>query len=70
MQPVNVFNYSVSLGCQHCQDPACIPACPAGAISKNANGIVTVNQELCIGCRYCEWACPYGTPQFDAAPVS
>jgi len=67
MQPVNVFNYSVSLGCQHCVDPACIPACPAAAISKDANGIVSVNQDLCVGCRYCEWACPYGTPQFDAS---
>lgn len=67
MQPVNVFNYSVSLGCQHCQDPACVAACPTGAISKRADGVVMVDQSLCVGCRYCEWACPYGTPQFDSA---
>jgi anaerobic dimethyl sulfoxide reductase subunit B (iron-sulfur subunit) len=67
MQPVNVYNYSVSLGCQHCVDPACMAACPTGAIHKDAQGIVTVEASQCIGCRYCEWACPYGTPQFDAA---
>ena len=66
-QPVNLYYYSVSIGCQHCANPACMAACPTAAISKDENGIVSVDQAKCIGCRYCEWACPYGTPQFDAA---
>lgn len=67
MQPVNLYYYSVSLGCNHCESPACMAACPTAAISKDENGVVTVDQSKCVGCRYCEWACPYGTPQFDAA---
>ena len=39
--------------------------CPVGAIDKDANGVCTIDTDKCIGCRYCEWACPYGAPQFD-----
>ena len=62
----NVFAYYVSVACNHCENPACIEACPAQAIMKRPDGIVVINQQDCIGCRYCEWACPYGAPQFDA----
>jgi anaerobic dimethyl sulfoxide reductase subunit B (iron-sulfur subunit) len=65
--PNNVFAYSVSVACQHCQNPLCVEVCPAGAMSKNADGIVLIDADKCIGCRYCEWACPYGAPQFDEA---
>jgi anaerobic dimethyl sulfoxide reductase subunit B (iron-sulfur subunit) len=61
----NVYAYSVSIACMHCQSPLCVEACPAGAMTKNADGIVLVDADKCIGCRYCEWACPYGAPQFD-----
>ena len=61
----NIYAYSVSAACMHCEKPICAEVCPAGAITKRADGIVLVNQDQCIGCRYCEWACPYGAPQFD-----
>jgi anaerobic dimethyl sulfoxide reductase subunit B (iron-sulfur subunit) len=67
VQPVGVFAYSVSIACNHCSNPACLAACPAAAISKDENGLVSIDQTKCVGCRYCEWACPYGTPQFDEA---
>ena len=51
----------------HCVDAPCVKACPAAAIVKSADGIVTIDADKCIGCRYCEWACPYGAPQFDEA---
>ena len=54
-----------SMACFHCKDPACLKACPVDAITKNANGVVLIDADLCVGCRYCEWACPYGAPQFD-----
>ena len=65
MVPNNVFNYGVSVACMHCENPACVNVCPAGAMTKRADGVVLVNQDQCIGCRFCEWACPYGAPQFD-----
>lgn len=62
----DVFSYYVSIACNHCENPICMKSCPTGAISKGADGIVTLDQSKCVGCRYCEWACPYGAPQYDA----
>src|SRR5262245_19120913 len=45
--------------CMHCVDPACAAACMLGAMKKREFGIVTYDPDLCIGCRYCEVACPY-----------
>lgn len=53
-----------SINCQHCAEPACMEACPENAISKNADGIVLVDEAKCVGCRTCETACPFGVPQF------
>ncbi len=67
MVPNHVFNYGISLSCMHCQDPACVTVCPTTALYKRAeDGIVLVDATKCIGCRYCEWACPYGAVHFDA----
>ena len=58
----------VTMSCHHCESPACMASCPVGAITKrSSDGIVLIDQEKCIGCRYCVWACPYGAPQFNAA---
>jgi len=52
--------------CMHCDEPGCLAACPApGAIVQYANGIVDVNPDQCIGCRYCETGCPFDVPRFS-----
>ncbi|MBW1889568.1 MAG: 4Fe-4S binding protein, partial [Deltaproteobacteria bacterium] len=61
----NVFAYYISVSCNHCQDPVCVKACPSKAMHQDDHGIVTVDPEKCVGCRYCEWVCPYSAPQFD-----
>lgn len=65
--PNNVFAYSVSISCMHCKNPLCVEACPTTAMHKREDGIVEIDTNKCIGCRYCEWACPYGAPQFNEA---
>lgn len=63
--PSGVFSYFVSNACNHCEKPICMEVCPASAISKRDDGIVLIDADKCIGCRYCSWACPYGAPQFN-----
>jgi formate dehydrogenase iron-sulfur subunit len=51
--------------CMHCEHPACVAACPVGALEKTADGPVIYHDNKCIGCRYCMMACPFGVPTFD-----
>ena len=51
--------------CMHCIDPACVGACMIGALQKREYGIVTWESDRCIGCRYCQVACPYNVPKFE-----
>ncbi len=53
--------------CNQCERPACLPACPTGATYQDANGIVRVIRDLCIGCGSCAAACPYGARYVDSA---
>jgi Fe-S-cluster-containing dehydrogenase component len=53
--------------CLHCDRPACVLACPTGAMQKRADGIVFSDPELCIGCQTCAIACPFGVPQLNPA---
>jgi len=51
--------------CRHCLDPACVSACLVGAMQKTPEGPVVYDAELCMGCRYCLVACPYGIPRYQ-----
>lgn len=48
--------------CMHCNEPACVSACPVTALEKTREGAVTYDPDKCLGCRYCVWACPFNVP--------
>lgn len=51
--------------CMHCVDPACVSVCMIGALQKRERGIVTWDPSRCIGCRYCQVACPFNVPKYE-----
>ncbi len=51
--------------CNHCANPPCVQVCPVGATFSTADGVVLVDRERCVGCRYCIQACPYGARYLD-----
>jgi anaerobic dimethyl sulfoxide reductase subunit B (iron-sulfur subunit) len=61
-----VVAYHVSMACNHCENPVCGLSCPVQAVWKRGDGIVMIDTDSCIGCRYCEWACPYTAIRFNA----
>jgi len=51
--------------CNHCLSPSCVLVCPVSAMEKTASGAVTYDKDRCIGCRYCQVACPFDIPGFE-----
>lgn len=62
----DVYMYFLPVTCQHCADPECVHVCPTGASTKDEDGTIQVDKELCIGCGACLDACPYGVRYINA----
>jgi carbon-monoxide dehydrogenase iron sulfur subunit len=61
------ITYAVS--CRHCEDPICVRSCIAGALSKDADGTVSIDHNKCVGCCTCMLVCPYGALIHDEEGV-
>ncbi len=62
----NSKTINAPMSCMHCEDAACVTVCPTGASYKREeDGIVLIDQDKCMGCNYCAWACPYGARELD-----
>ena len=55
---------SISMACMHCTDAPCQAVCPVNCFNTTADGVVLHSKDLCIGCGYCFYACPFGAPQY------
>ena len=58
---------SISVACMHCSDAPCMAVCPVDCFYRTEEGVVLHDKDLCIGCGYCFYACPFGAPQFPQA---
>jgi Fe-S-cluster-containing dehydrogenase component/DMSO reductase anchor subunit len=77
IHPRRIFTYNsetelslpvinLSLACNHCENAVCMEGCPTSAYSRNdVTGAVILDELKCIGCKYCQWNCPYDAPKFD-----
>jgi Fe-S-cluster-containing dehydrogenase component len=61
-----VEQYFLPTMCQQCEDAPCVHVCPTGASYRNDNGVVLINKSVCIGCKYCMMACPYGVRAWNS----
>ncbi|MCX2980743.1 aspartate carbamoyltransferase [Halieaceae bacterium IMCC14734] len=62
----NYTRMNISMACNHCDDPVCLKGCPTNAYTKHeAYGAVIQDPDICFGCGYCTWVCPYNAPQLD-----
>ena len=55
----------IFMPCYHCEKPWCVSACPTDAMQRREDGIVFVDKALCVGCKACVRACPWGAPQWN-----
>ena len=58
-------DYYVRRMCMHCESPSCVSVCPVAALKKTPEGPVVYDEKVCMGCRYCLAACPFGAPRYE-----
>ena len=61
----DVEQYWLPAMCQQCENAPCVHVCPTGASYRNEDGVVLIDKSVCIGCKYCMMACPYGVRNWN-----